>query len=478
MTSYRQIFRNLSLLGSAQFVNVLLAVGRNKLAALFIGVAGMGLADIYARLVETMSGFSHFGIGLTAVRRLTALHEQGVCAARLERHVALVRSWGLVLALAGSLLTLALCLPLSLLLTGSSAEAPAFALLSPAVGFSVLTFCEIALLRAFKCLRQLALSTIVSAAFTLAITALLYGLWGQRSIVWATLLFLFTGWASAFWFTHRLFPYRTGRMAWRRLREGMPMLRLGAAYVVAGTVTSLCELLVRSLLMRRGDGLATVGLYAAGFTLTMSYTRILFSAMDSDFFPRLTAVVHSRDAAYVTINRQITLMAVLVAPLLLVFAALLPVVIRLLYTPDFIAVEPMVTAALGAVYCKAVYTPMAYLPLARGDSKLYMTMELTYNVAFVAFVVGGYTLGGLAGAGLGLTLAHLCDLLMLHTVYRRRYGYRMNLDTALRSLFLGLCLAAGLAALYLAPTPGRYTLAALALVAMVPAVWRVAKRMK
>lgn len=78
MTSYRQIFRNLSLLGSAQFVNVLLAVGRNKLAALFIGVAGMGLADIYARLVETMSGFSHFGIGLTAVRRLTALHEQHI----------------------------------------------------------------------------------------------------------------------------------------------------------------------------------------------------------------------------------------------------------------------------------------------------------------------------------------------------------------------------------------------------------------
>jgi len=51
MSSYRHIFRATGLLGSVQVLYVLIAVVRNKITALFIGAAGMGLADLYARTV-------------------------------------------------------------------------------------------------------------------------------------------------------------------------------------------------------------------------------------------------------------------------------------------------------------------------------------------------------------------------------------------------------------------------------------------
>ena len=47
------------------------------------------------------------------------------------------------------------------------------------------------------------------------------------------------------------------------------------------------ETAIRAALVRSHEGLAAIGYYAAGFTLTVSYTRLVFVALDADYFPRL-----------------------------------------------------------------------------------------------------------------------------------------------------------------------------------------------
>lgn len=498
VTSYRQIFRSTGLLGSVQALYIAIAVVRGKVAALLIGASGMGMADIYNRIVDLVGSATNFGLSLSAVKQLAPLCDQ-VAQASQQRgaaspqrgsasqscdallgearsEVAHVRTWVMLTALLGTVVCLALSPLLSLWFTTSYDHALSIAILAPAIGFATITGGEMAVLKASHRLKHLARATASGALCTLLLSVVIYALWGMAGI--APLITL----AAAALFglclkeSRSLFAYRLCAINSDFLRSGRPLFRLGSAFIVAGVMASGSEALIRSILMRMGGGLTTVGLYAAGFTLIVNYGRLLFTAVEADYFPRLTAALGNKRAVSLTIDRQINTLAVLMSPLLILFAIALPLIVRILYTSEFLAIIPLVVCASPYMYFKAIYTPIAYLPLSHGHSVLYMCMELSYNVAFCLLVVLGYRHGGLMGAGLGVSAANLFDLLAISTIYHYRYGYTMHRGTLRRVGLLALPLALGLWASTLSSLTLRLSLGLLALICTLPAAWPVVKR--
>lgn len=486
MASYRQIFKSTGLLGSVQLLYVAISVVRNKVAALLIGAAGMGLADLYARAVELVGNATNFGLSLSAVKQLAPILSQvdekaSSCSnvrVEAEAQVAVVRTWVMLTALLGVAACAAFSPLLSIFLTDSPSHTVAFAMLAPAVGFATLMGGEIAVLKAARCLTALARATGIGAFFTLVYCSSLYYFFGTDGIIPMIVL---SG-ATAFFLnlreSHRVFRYRLSAFNEKMRATAKPLLRLGMAYILAGLFASGAEMAIRAFFMHTNGGLVAVGLYSAGFTLTVSYTRLVFVAVDADFFPRLTAALGDRREMCVTIDRQINTLIVLMAPFLIVFALALPLIVRLLYTQEFLSVIPMVLAAAPGMYVKAVYTPIAYLPLAKGDSLLYMFMELGYNVVFCLLVIGGWHWAGLVGAGIGLTAANLCDYTTVSAIYSRRYGYRMSSSTSFRKSILFLLLLAGLWAANRTSLPVRLGVGILALVLTLPVAWPVVKKLR
>ena len=214
--------------------------------------------------------------------------------------------------------------------------------------------------------------------------------------------------------------------------------------------------------------IATVGLYSVGLTLTVSYARIIFSSMDSVYFPRLSVVAadgkgHPREQNEL-INTQIDVLVQIITPFLLLMSLCLPLLVHLLYTDRFLTVLPMVWVALPSMFFKAMYTPVAYLSLAKSQGRLYATMEIIYAVLFGLFVILGFHLGGLLGAGIGISLAHLWDLLLLNLVYRRRFAFRLTGSTLRMSLLQGSLLAVGLGSTLLSSEAARLVVGAAALI--------------
>lgn len=439
--SYSHILKYTGLLGGVQVLHILISACRNKVTALFIGSAGMGWSDLFARTVELMAGATNFGIGFSAIRRLSVLYETGDMA-RTGRYVRLVRSWVLLTGLFGMGLTLLLAPLLSLFATGSPDRTVQFALLAPAILLATLLGGEIAVLKGTHRLRPLAAASALSALATLLLTAPIYFRFGAAGIL---PVLLSTGTAVFLIHLHaatRLFPYRVRLHPWRYLRRGSHLLRLGTAYIAAGIAGSGAEMLIRTVLMKNDESQA--GLYAAGLTLTVSYARFVFVAMDADYFPRLSALMDDKKGLSVAVNRQTDALVLLMTPVLLLLALSLPLVVRILYTEEFTAVIPMVLCALPYMFFKAVYSPLSYLALSGGDSRLYLVMELAYNAVLAAAVITGFRAGGLAGAGIGLSLANLSDLLLILTFYPRRYSVRLKALTVRRTLRQFLLLAAGL----------------------------------
>lgn len=437
-------------MGGVQVLTILINIVRNKLAAVLIGAAGMGLADLYSRTADFLSQATSFGIGISSVRRLAAMHEAGnqrECA----HYVRLIRTLTLWLAALGAVVCLVAAPLLSRWSVGGSSITPGFWKLAAMVAFITLAAGETAILKATQQLRKIAVNTTLSAVATLAYAAAFYTAFGMRGIIPVLILSSATVWLLTLRSTLQNFPLALLRPRRDFFRRSRSVLAMGLALVSAGILGSGSEMVIRSFVISHGS-LADAGLYAAGLTLTVSYARIIFSAMDADYYPRLSAAITSPTFLSATVNRQIDVLVLMMAPFLILFALVLPVAVRVLYAPEFMAVEPMVLLALGYMLFKSVYSPMAYLPLAAGHSRVYLIMELSYDVVFCLLVILGYTFFGLPGTGVALSVANALDLLALWTFYHHRYKYSLERATLLRAAIQAVLLTATLALCLSAPS--------------------------
>ena len=74
--TYNHVLKYTGLLGGVQVFYILMSIVRNKFTAMFIGAWGIGLVETYNRAVDLIANMTNFGIGFSAVRRLSELHEQ------------------------------------------------------------------------------------------------------------------------------------------------------------------------------------------------------------------------------------------------------------------------------------------------------------------------------------------------------------------------------------------------------------------
>lgn len=474
--SYRHIFKYTGIFGGVQALNVLVAVVRNKLTAFFIGAVGMGLADLLSRTVTLFSTTADLGIPFSGVRHLSELHEQGDRRA-IDHYVCLIRSWMLGLALLGTAIC-AVCLPLvSRLTIGDYSATMTYVWVAPAIGMSVVWAGELALLRGLRQLGRLGRVSAFGALGTLVVTAPLYAWLGLDGVVPVVVLTIAVQMAIALYASTRLCPYRIVLTKWRFIGQGRPLLTLGLAYVGAAFLGALAELGIRAFISQSGS-LQAVGFYSAGFTLTASYARLIFTAMDADYYARLAVAVKDQAAMNVAVNRQTDVLMVLMVPFLIAFALGLPWVVRLLYTDEFLAVMPMTLCAMIYMFFKALFSPAAYLPLASGHARTYFLMEALYDLPFVLLVCLGYLWYGLAGAGIGLALSGAYNLVLVMAVYRRRYGFRPAQATIWRALVCGLWLALGLTAAWQTDPALHWGMGLTALTLSAATSWQLMKKAK
>jgi len=151
------------------------------------------------------------------------------------------------------------------------------------------------------------------------------------------------------------------------LGEGLGMVRLGIAFILAGILGSGAEFAVRSYLSYTG-GLDMVGFYNTGFMMTMTYAGMVFQAMETDYFPRLSAIEGTGIELNSLVNKQIEVSLLLASPLLSVFILASPLILHLLFSAKFLPVVGMMKIALMAMYFRAITLPIEYITLSKGDS--------------------------------------------------------------------------------------------------------------
>lgn len=419
-TSYKHILKYTSVFGTIQGLNILVAMIRNKLVAVILGPGGMGLIALFNSTLKLVGDSTNMGVPTSGVKTIAEAYESND-RRRLEESVCLIRSWSVMVALLGMLVCVMAAPFIDSFSFNWGAHTLHYLLLSPTVALMALTGGEMAVLKAVRQLGSLARISVYNVFAVLVVTIPLYYLYGETAIVPSLFLAALIQAMLTLWRSCRLFPLR---LSFSRdfLSRGNGMLKLGLAFVVTGMMGSGMEFAIRSFLNVAGS-LNTVGLYNAGYMMTMTYGGMVFSAMETDYFPRLSGVCERSFTFSQTVNRQAEVMLLVAAPILIAFSFSLPILLPLLYSHQFMSVLGMMQVMVIAMYFRAIKLPVQYIPLAKGDSRSYLLLEGIYSVMIVCAVIGFFSLWGLTGAGIGISLVSFLDLLVTFVYARYRYHY-------------------------------------------------------
>lgn len=421
--SYQHILKYTGMFGGVQGLNIGLGLVRTKLIALLLGPSGMGLASLFNTTVGFVSQATNLGVSFSAVRHLSSLYDAGDVSA-LAHFVKVVRGWSLLTALLGMLVCVMIGPLLSQTTFAWGNHSLHFMLLAPAVGMLAITGGETAILKAMRSLGALASVQVLAVVAALLISIPIYYFFGESGIVPVIVLMALATMLLTVRHSYRLVPLQLSG-AKGMLGEGMEMVRLGVAFTLAAVIGSASELFIRSYLNVVGD-LDVLGLYNAGYMLTFTYAGMVFSAMEADFFPRLSGVQHDIAATNECVNRQMEVSLLLLSPMLAALMLSLPILIPLLFSAQFLPVVEMGQVATLAMYLKVMTLPVAYITLARGYSLSYLFLETSYYVAFVVLFIVGYEHWGLYGTGVAVALAHLFEYVLVNGYAYKKYGYRFS----------------------------------------------------
>lgn len=422
---YSHILKYTSLFGSVQVLSILVGVVRTKLVALLLGPQGMGLVALFNSTIKFVSDSTSFGISMSGVRNISDAYENND-QQKLDDAILLIRTWAFLTALIGMLVCMLISPLLSDWTFSWGDHTLHFFLLSPVVAMLAITGGEMAVLKGTRALRRLAVLSLYNVIASLLISIPLFYIWGESAIVPSLVLVGLVQLILVVAYSFRLYPLRFS-FAGKVLRQGVDMVRLGIAFVLAGLLGSGADLLIRSYLNNAGS-LDVVGMFNAGYMLTVVYGGLVFSAMETDYFPRLSAVGEVGHELNAMVNQQVEVALLLISPMLVVFIVGMPLWLPLLYSSRFMPVLGMAQLAVLAMYIRAVALPVEYIPLARGNSGTYLMLEGLYDVLIVVLIIFGYQSWGLLGTGVAISAASVMNVCVVLLCMYLKYGYVVSSD--------------------------------------------------
>lgn len=427
-TAYKQILKATTLFGSVQGLNILISLVRTKLVAVILGPAGVGLNSIYNETRELMHTTTNLGLDVSGIRGVSQAYDtwqdaedKGTAWNAVDNQIKLLRSWVVLLAILGMFVCMLLSTPLSLFTFGDYDHTWGYVILSPAVAFSTMTCGELAVLKALRRLKMLAQVSVINVALTLIVSIPIYYFYGINGVLPALLGVTFCSMVLTMAYSYKVHHVSLS-FSRQRLKAGNLMLGIGIVFVISEGIGHLATLGIQAYLNNVAS-LNLVGLYNAGVTMTVTYAGMVFAAMETDYFPRLSGVIHDKEAMANTVMRQLEVNIILVVPMLILFIVMMPFLVPLLLDSKFNEIIPMTQVIAIGLLFRAITLPNRYLPLAAGDSKVFFFENLIGAIDTIV-VIPGYMYGGLYGVGIALTVQNLLDMLVAQAVTRYYYNIR------------------------------------------------------
>lgn len=440
--SYTQILKSTSVFGGSQVITILIGIIRNKILAILLGTAGIGLISVYQSALDMIKSISSLGIETTGVREIAAINQ--LEKEKLHHAISIIDRWALIFALLGAAICLIFCYPISRWVFGDSSYTFQFALLSVCMFFTILAAGQAVVLQGLRRISYMVKSSIIWNVCGLAISLPLYYFYRLDGIVPVFIAISIAMFLSAYYYRRKIEIQSIPVSYEQLLRRGTSVLRVGIFIVLASILTTLSFFLVRAFLTKSA-GLESVGMFQAAWTITNVYLMLILKSMGSDFYPRLCSVISDNKKTGLLINEQVYIVLIIAVPIIILLLLCSKIALSLLYSMEFEAAADVLNWQILGTFFKVLSWPLGFILLAKGKGLIYFLSEISFLLIYLGAIYCLYPFYDFESVGISYLVAYslyLPIVLLLGRKLSRFQWTNENLRIGFISLilvFLAFC---------------------------------------
>lgn len=439
--TYRKSFKGIAIFGSLQVFKILLSILTTKVSAIFLGPSGNGIYGLITSTLSTTEAFASCGLGTSAVKDISqanAKNDQLKIAKTIRTLNSLVWITGLI----GTLIIILLSSKLSILSFGNKNFTNWFIILSITILFNQLTSGQGAILTGLQRYKLIARQRITAGSISAFISIILYYLLGINGICPVILLTALCNLITSYICVKALKITKVKCNTKDTLRNGIPMLKMGISIGLSYALTCLSGFIIRAYISNLSD-IATVGLFTASFSLINTYLGLVFTSIESDFYPRLSSCINNSINYKNTMIYEMELLVYLLTPLISILIVFSQPVLAIFYSTKFYAAKNIICWSALSMLLKVPGWSMSIGVISHGNTNLYLKTQLAYITYQLGFNIIGFKYWGLTGLGISFSASQL--LYSLHNLYiqYRNFNFTLNMSiclTMLASFLTTLCL--------------------------------------
>ena len=441
-TSYKSIFKATSIFGGVQVFNIMVTLIRSKAVAILIGTAGMGLNGLFMSGLNLIKTISSLGLSESAVRDISKAHATGDTE-HIGKTFTVFRRWIWVTAALGIAITILFSPLLSKASFGSFDKTTSFILLSVTFLFGALSGGIYTFLRVTRQIKYLAQANIIGAIAGLFAALPVFYFYGIQGVVPAIILTALGNYLVSLYFRSKV-KFTKVNISWSETFSlGKPMVQLGVSLTLINLMTTAIAFALNAFISKTGN-LSDLGLYNAGQAIVEGYVGMVFTAMATDYFPRLSGVIGDESKWKQLVNEQSELVIIILSIVLVLLISTTPILIRILLSKEFLASQDFILWAVLSIPLKGLVWVTGFVILAQGHNKLFLKVEVITNVILLGLNLLFYKLYGLNGLGISIIVSFFISLVIMIAVLQSKYSFRFSKDVialTLKSLLsLSLCL--------------------------------------
>ena len=206
---------------------------------------------------------------------------------------------------------------------------------------------------------------------------------------------------------------------------GKPIVQLGLSLTLVNILAAAVAFALSAYISGTGS-LSDVGLYSAGNAIVDGYVGMVFTAMATDYFPRLSGVINDESKWKKLVSEQAELVLIILGIVLILLLSTSPILIRILLSKEFLASNDFITWAVLAIPLKGLVWVLGYIVLAKGNNKLFLTIEIISNLMVLLFNILFYTSFGIKGLGFSLIVSYILSSSVMLLILSSKYNFQFS----------------------------------------------------
>ena len=426
--SHKTIIKATGIFGFAQAMKMIIGVIGSKCVAVFLGPIGIGTVGLLNNTIAIISSLTSFGLTITSVREVSLANAENDEIKFSERFIVLQR-WSFLIGLFGAIVTIVFSKLLSKWTFGTSEYYFWFVILAVNFVFSSLTTSRIALLQGLRMIKSIAISNVLSSVLITLFTVPIYYFFRFNGIVTVILVSSLISCLINYYFTRNIKINNIKISISETFQRGIPLMKMGFLLSINVIFGQICNYLIKLYLNGNGTTAEILGLFEVSSVILISYVGMIFNAMGTDFYPRLTAINSDNSQVKELVNDQIEIGLLLITPAITFLYFCAPLLIQTLYTKEFLGVLLILKAALFAVIIKTIIWPLGFIILAKGKNKLYFKQELIGDFLNITLTIILYHFLGLIGIGIAALINYTFYGFYVFRIVNKKFNFKLRNDT-------------------------------------------------